>query len=610
MDLNWQQQLMESAIWLARAFGITAVALGVAAFVLARTTDWGRKFWRLAWPYLTPRRSWRPLLMLALLLLLAMAAVRMTVLFSFWYNGFYSALQALDQTAFWRFLGIFSVLACVHVVRTLADSYAGQAFDIHWRVWLNDRLTRDWLGAGAYYRGHFVDEPVDNPDQRIEQDIAMFVTGSRTLAIGALSAMVSLVAFTGILWGLSGPLVVAGVEVPRAMVFIVFLYVIVATWFAFKIGRPLIRLNFLSERLTANFRYALVRLRENAENVAFYQGEAVERATLWGRFTAYIANLWARVYRGLKFDGFNLSVSQVAVVFPFILQAPRFFSGAIKLGDVIQTSQAFGQVQDALSFFRTSYDTFAQYRATLDRLNGFLDANEAARALPSVHTEPLPDGLDIDGVTIRRPDGDVLLRDLNLRLRPGQTLLIKGPSGSGKTTLLRALAGLWPYAQGQVRRPQGASALFLSQRPYLPLGDLRSALAYPGQAQPQDDARLVDALRQVNLGHLSQRLDEVADWSRILSIGEQQRVAFARVLFNRPAIVFLDEATSATDEGLEHMLYSLLRSALPDCMLVSVGHRSTLDPFHTHRLYLDGAGGWTMGAADPAPGAAALREAA
>jgi putative ATP-binding cassette transporter len=610
MDLNWQQQLVESAIWLARAFGITAVAMAVIAVVLARTTDWGRKFWRLAWPYLTPRRSWRPLLTLALLLLLAMAAVRMTVLFSFWYNGFYSALQVLDQSAFWRFLGIFAVLATVHVVRTLADSYAGQAFDIHWRVWLNDHLTRDWLGAGAYYRGHFVNEPVDNPDQRIEQDITMFVTGSRTLAIGALSALVSLVAFTGILWGLSGPLTVAGVEIPRAMVFVVFLYVIVATWFAFKIGRPLIKLNFLSERLTANFRYALVRLRENAENVAFYQGEAVERGNLWTRFTAYIANLWARVYRGLKFDGFNLSVSQVAVVFPFILQAPRFFTGAIKLGDVMQTSQAFGQVQDALSFFRTSYDTFAQYRATLDRLNGFLDANEAARALPSVQTEPLPDGLDINGVTVRRPDGGVLLHTLNLRLRPGQTLLIKGPSGSGKTTLLRALAGLWPYAQGHVRRPEGASALFLSQRPYLPLGDLRSAVAYPGVALPQDDARLADALRQVNLGHLSARLDEVADWSRILSIGEQQRVAFARVLFNRPAIVFLDEATSATDEGLEHMLYSLLRSALPDCMLVSVGHRSTLDPFHTHRLDLDGAGGWTAGPMAPPAAGTPLRAAA
>ncbi|WMD21187.1 ABC transporter ATP-binding protein/permease [Achromobacter seleniivolatilans] len=610
MDLNWQQQLVESAVWLAQAFGITAVALALITMVLARTTDWGRKFWRLAWPYLTPTRSWRPLLTLAGLLFLAMAAVRMTVLFSFWYNGFYSALQALDQTAFWHFLVIFSVLACVHVVRTLADSYAGQAFDIHWRVWLNDRLTRDWLGASAYYRGHFVNEPVDNPDQRIEQDIALFVSGSRTLAIGALSSVVSLVAFTGILWGLSGPLSVAGVEIPRAMVFVVFLYVIVATWFAFKIGRPLIKLSFLSERLTANFRYALVRLRENAENVAFYQGEEVERRTLWTRFTAYIANLWARVYRGLKFDGFNLSVSQVAVVFPFILQAPRFFSGAIKLGDVMQTSQAFGQVQDALSFFRTSYDSFAQYRATLDRLNGFLDANEAARGLPAVQTQPVSDALEIQDVNVSRPDGSTLLRHLNLRMQPGQALLIKGPSGSGKTTLLRALAGLWPYAQGTVRRPQGASALFLSQRPYLPLGDLRSAVAYPGHAQPEDDARLAEALRAVNLGHLIGRLDEVEDWSRILSIGEQQRVAFARVLFNRPAIVFLDEATSATDEGLEYALYSLLRSELSDCMLVSVGHRSTLDAFHTHRLDLNGAGGWSAGPMAAPGNAAALKAAA
>ena len=600
MDLNWQQQLAESALWLVRAFGISAVALAVVTLILARTTVWGRKFWRLAWPYLTPRRSWRPMLTLALLLFLAMSAVRMTVLFSFWYNGFYSALQELNQTVFWHFLGIFAVLATVHVVRSLADSYVGQAFDIHWRVWLNERLTRDWLGEGAYYRGHFLADPVDNPDQRIEQDIAQFVTGSRTLAIGALSAIVSLVAFTAILWGLSGPVTLGGVEIPRAMVFVVYLYVIVATWLAFKIGRPLIKLNFLSERLTANFRYALVRLRENAENVAFYQGEEVERATLWTRFTSYIANLWARVYRGLKFDGFNLSVSQIAVVFPFILQAPRFFSGAIKLGDVMQTSQAFGQVQESLSFFRSSYDTFAQYRATLDRLNGFLDANEAARALPQVETLAKPDGLEIEGLDVSRPDGACLLENLNLRLDPGQALLIKGPSGSGKTTLLRALAGLWPYARGVVRRPQGASALFLSQRPYLPLGDLRGAVAYPGLAQSADDPRLADALRQVNLGHLASRLDEVHDWSRVLSLGEQQRIAFARVLYNRPALVFLDEATSATDEGLEHMLYSLLREALPDSVLVSVGHRSTLDAFHTRRLDLQGAGRWKVGPM-PAP---------
>ncbi|WP_249292153.1 ABC transporter ATP-binding protein/permease [Achromobacter ruhlandii] len=594
MDLDWQQQLWESALWMARAFGISAIALALVAFALSRWTDWGRKFWRLAWPYLTPRRSWRPLLTLAALLFLAMFSVRMTVLFSFWYNGFYSALQALDAHAFWRFLGIFAVLATVHVVRTLIDSYAGQAFDIHWRVWLNDRLTGDWLAARAYYRGHFVAEPVDNPDQRIEQDIAAFVTGSRTLAIGALSAVVSLVAFTAILWNLSGALDVAGVEIPRAMVFMVYLYVIVATLFAFRIGRPLILLNFLSERLTANFRYALLRLRENAENVAFYQGEAVERATLWTRFSAYIANLWARVYRGLKFDGFNLVVSQVAVVFPFLLQAQRFFSGAIKLGDVMQTSQAFGQVQDSLSFFRTSYDAFAQYRATLNRLAGFLDANAAARALPVIEAQPLPDALEISGLEVSHPDGRALLRNLDLSLRPGQALLIKGPSGSGKTTLLRAVAGLWPYARGTVRRPRGAAALFLSQRPYLPLGSLRDAVAYPGQARAGDDARLASALRSVNLGHLVDRLDHEADWSRILSIGEQQRVAFARVLFNRPAIVFLDEATSATDEGLEHMLYGLLREQLPLAMLVSVGHRGTLDAFHTHRLSLDGAGGWAM----------------
>ncbi|CUI34926.1 CDS102 [Achromobacter xylosoxidans] len=267
----------------------------------------------------------------------------------------------------------------------------------------------------------------------------------------------------------------------------------------------------------------------------------------------------------------------------------------------MQTSQAFGQVQDSLSFFRTSYDAFAQYRATLNRLAGFLDANAAARALPAIEAQPLPDALQITGLDVSRPDGRALLRSLDLSLRPGQALLIKGPSGSGKTTLLRALAGLWPHARGMVRRPQGAAALFLSQRPYLPLGKLRDAVAYPGHARPGDDARLALALRAVNLGHLAGRLDHEADWSRILSIGEQQRVAFARVLFNRPAIVFLDEATSATDEGLEHMLYGLLREQLPDAMLVSVGHRSTLDAFHTHRLDLDGKGGWNTGPLVAAP---------
>lgn len=363
MDMDWSKALQESLVWLAAASVITVVAFAAVALLVVRFTRWGRQFWQLAGPFLHPRNSWWPLLVFTLLLVLALVSVRMNVLFSYWYNGFYSALQELDQKGFWRFLGIFAVLATVHILRELFNFYVNQAFRIRWRVWLNERVTTDWMRGDAYYRSHFLDEPVDNPDQRIELDVNTFVSNSLTLALGAVSAVVSLVAFTGILWGLSAPIAVAGVEVPRAMVFAVYLYVIVATLIAFRLGQPLIRLNFLNERLTANFRYALVRVREYAENIAFYQGAAIERNTLLTRFSALIANVWALVYRSLKFDGFNLTVNQVAVVFPFLLQAPRFFSGAIKLGDVMQTSQAFGQVQDALSFFRTSYDTFAQYRA-------------------------------------------------------------------------------------------------------------------------------------------------------------------------------------------------------------------------------------------------------
>ena len=594
MDMNWHQALQESLSWLAIASFITLIGFTAAAALAVRYTRWGSQFWQLAGPYFSFRRSWRPLLVFAALLVLTLFSVRMNVLFSFWYNGFYSALQALDQTAFWYLLGVFAVLATLHVLRSLFTFYVTQAFSIRWRVWLTERLTNDWLHGDAYYRGQFLAEPVDNPDQRIELDVNAFVTNSVTLALGAVSALVSLVAFTAILWGLSAPLAVAGVEIPRAMVFAVYVYVLIATWIAFRLGQPLIRLNFLNEKLTANFRYALMRLRENAENIAFYQGAQVERGTLLGRFGALIVNVWALVFRNLKFSGFNLGVSQVAVVFPFILQAPRFFSGAIKLGDVMQTSQAFGQVQDALSFFRESYDTFAQYRATLDRLTGFLDANQQASTLPRVSTEEQAQALAISGLQVMRPDGHALIADLDLQLQAGQALLIKGPSGSGKTTLLRALAGLWPYAEGEVRRPTGTEALFLSQRPYLPLGDLRTAIAYPADSKPEDEARMQQALRQVNLAHLAERLAVSCDWSHILSVGEQQRLAFARVLFNRPQVVFLDESTSAMDEGLEHALYSLLRNEMPQTLLVSVGHRSTLAGFHTHRLEVDGQGGWSL----------------
>lgn len=590
--MNWNQEIVSSLFWLAKAFAMTSLGFVGATWLLTHYTKWGRQFGRLAWPYFTPQRSWKPLLTVALVLLLALFAVRMNVLFSFWSKDFYDAVQALDANKFWLFMGLFGVLASIHVVRELFTYYVQQSFEIHWRTWLNEKLTNDWLDRGAYYRGQFVAEPTDNPDQRIQVDIASFVSFSLTLSIGAIRALVSLIEFTIILWALSGTLALWGIEIPRGMVFLVYLYVLVATVVAFKIGRPLIQLNFLNEKLGADFRYALMRLREYSENIAFYRGENVERNTLFSRFYALIKNVWAMVFRTLKFNGFNLTISQIAVVFPFIIQAPRFLAGQIKLGDVMQTARAFGEVEEALSFFRMSYDNFAQYRAVLNRLTGFIEANDQARILPMVKTQEQMAGLTLQGVTVQRPDGGSLLQDLNFSLGAGESLLVKGASGSGKTTLLRTLAGLWPYAAGLVARPTGTQALFLSQKPYLPLGSLRTAVAYP--LERADDTLVQAALRKVQLGHLLSRLDEEADWSRILSLGEQQRLAFARVLINQPKIAFLDEATSATDEGLEHALYELLRQELPQCTLVSVGHRSTLNGFHQRKLELQGEGRWAL----------------
>ena len=590
--MQWQQQWIDSLVWIARTYVLVVIGFLAGAAFLARSTGWGRQFWRLAGPYFAPRRDWRPLAGVALILLLAVAGVRMNVLFSYWYNGFYDALQATDAAKFWFFMRLFALLAVVHIVRLLVNYYVTQAFDIRWRTWMNERLTDDWLTGSAYYRERFLPEPTDNPDQRIQVDIGSFVSSSRGLAIGTVDAITSLITFTLILWGLSGPLSVGSLELPRAMVFLVYLYVIVASVIAFRLGRPLITLNFRSEKLAADFRYALIRVREYAENIAFYRGEAVEKATLAQRFDAFIRNVWALVFRSLKFDGFNFIVGQVAVVFPFLLQAQRFLSGAIKLGDVMQTAQSFGQVQDALSFFRLSYDNFAQYRAVLNRLTGFTDATEQARALPGIAIESPAEALEIVALDVQRPDGALLLRGLALQLGPGQALLVQGASGAGKTTLLRALAGLWPYASGTVRAPLGPDALFLPQRPYLPLGTLRAALAYPDTTA--DDTRLRAALREAQLGQLEARLDEDADWSQVLSGGEQQRLAFARVLLKRPRLVFLDEASSAMDEGLEHAMYALLRRSLPGAIVVSVGHRSTLHAFHTHRLHLDGDTRWRL----------------
>jgi putative ATP-binding cassette transporter len=595
-EIDWSREWLTSLLWVARVFVFTIIGFALVAWFLIRRTRWGRQFWRLSGMYFIPRQrnwlSWRPLLTVALLLLLTVMSVRLDVVLSYQSNGMYTALQELDAPAFWKFIGIFGILATVNVILVLITFWVAQAQIIHWRLWLNQRMVGDWMNGAAYHRGRFVSTPIDNPDQRIQQDITSYTSDSQSLALGAVSSVVALVSFTIILWQLSGPLTVLGIQIPRAMVFLAYVYVIIATVLAVRIGRPLIRLNFLNELLTASYRYALVRIRDNSENIAFYRGEQVENAGLMARFAAIIANTWAIVYRSLKFQGFNLVISQIAVIFPVIIQAPRYFSQQITLGDVTQTATAFSQVEGALSFFRLAYDDFASYRASLNRLTGLLDVNDEARALPTPVIEEREAGLGIRDLDVRLPDGRPLLTDLDLDLRAGEALVVKGQSGSGKTTLLRSLAGLWPYVEGTISRPELGRVLFCAQQPYLPLGSMRAALAYPSPAASLSDDDARDTLRAVQLGYLADRLDVETDWSRTLSPGEQQRLAFGRILVARPSLVFLDETTSALDEGMEHALYELVRERLPECTVVSVGHGSTLDSLHTNELTLVGDGRW------------------
>lgn len=594
--MDWSNELLASSLWLAKAFVISAIVFVGAVWMLARSTRWGRQFWKLTGPYFTAREGRRTLAILALILLFTLSSVRINVLFSTWYNGMYTALQQLNEKVFWREMVVFAVLATVHVVRILLEYYIRQRFTLQWRVWLNERLLTHWLGNRAYYRTQYLSRTADNPDQRLQQDINSLVNTSLDLSMGTINALVSIVAYTAILWGLSGALALFGVEVPRGMVFAIFAYVLIATVFAFRIGRPLIRLSFLDEQLNADYRYALVRLREYAENVAFYCGEKVEGALLRSRFAAVIANAWQIVYRSLKFQGFNLAVGQTAMVFPFLIQAKRFFAKQITLGDMVQTAQAFGTLHDNLSFFRNAYDTFAAYRAVLDRLSGFDEAIDQANQLPRPALRIEGPRVGLEGLTVRRPDGRPLLLNASLDIPAGEPLLIRGRSGAGKTTLLRAMAGLWPYCEGAIVRPQEA-VIFLSQKPYLPLGTLREALYYPAQPAADSDAAARQALHDVQLDALAERLDEVADWSHILSLGEQQRLAFGRLLVGQPRAAFLDEATSAMDEELENALYAMLRARLPNAVLVSVGHRSTLLAHHPRELRLDGQGGWTLSGA-------------
>ena len=622
-SINWGRALAESVSWIALAWVIGALCLLVVLVLLRFVTPWGRQFWRITGGYFTGRHSARVWLMLGVLLLSVVIGVRLSVLLSYQANDLSSSIQSAVQGmathddvvkasgvhGFWMSIFHFSIMATIFIARIVLDVYLTQRFIVAWRIWLTDRFTADWLEGRAYYRARFIDGTIDNPDQRIQQDIDLLTAGvggtpnvpsngtGSVLVFGAVQSVLSVVSFTAILWNLSGTLTLFGVSMPRAMFWILIVYVLVATVGGFWIGRPLIRLSFRNEQTNAAFRYALVRVRDAAEAVGFYRGESAERVQLNRRFRLIIHNYLHYVNRTVGWFGFNISMSQLIVPLPWLLQAPRLFAGQIKFGSVTQTAAAFNEISDGLSFFRNAYDQFASYRAAIIRLHGLVVADEKARGLPELLVVPSVDGaVEIEGVEVRTPDGDQLIDSLDLHLSGGDALVITGPSGSGKTTLLRSLAQLWPYGSGTLRCPDGPNqTMFLSQLPYIPLGDLRAVVSYPSASGDIPDDELRDVLLKVMLPHLLDLLDSEQDWVKVLSPGEQQRVAFARVLLTRPKAVFVDEATSAMDEGLELTMYRLLRAELPGTVLVSVSHRSTVESHHQQRLQLLGEGRWQLG---------------
>ncbi|MFZ3141101.1 ABC transporter ATP-binding protein/permease [Polaromonas sp.] len=562
-----------------------------------------RRVWTLSAPYFRSEDKWKARGLLVAIVLLNLGAVYMLVLLNEWNRVFYDALQNKDAAVFWTQLARFTYLAFAFIIIAVYRFYLTQLLEVRWRAWMTAHYLERWLSDHAFYKlelarftgeGNESADTPDNPDQRIQEDINLFTTYSISLSMGLLNALVTLVSFVGILWSLSGAFAFnfngASYSIPGFMVWMAVLYCVAGSVITHYIGRPQIRLNFQQQRVEADFRHHMVRVREYSESIALDKGEAVERAQLDTRFAAVLANYLRLIKKQKNLVWFTNFFGQAAVVFPFIVAAPRFFSGAIQLGELIQISSAFGRVQDSLSWLVDNYSSLAAWRATTDRLTSFEDnisavaqqgRAQAASNLIANDAHPLAAGtLAVSGLSLKLPTGATLLSGVSLQAGPGQSVLLKGPSGSGKSTLFRALAGIWPFFSGQTQLP--ADAMFIPQRPYFPDGSLRNALAYPQPAARYDDAALKKALTDALLPHLTSRLDDEDAWSQKLSGGEQQRLAIARVLLKKPRWIFADEATSALDEAAEKTLYDRLLSSARAARgsLVSIAHRPAVAAFH------------------------------
>ncbi|MBC8013556.1 MAG: ABC transporter ATP-binding protein/permease [Methyloceanibacter sp.] len=573
-----------------------------------------KEFTRIAVPYYRSEDRWAGRALLLTVIALQLFQVWLNVRFNTWYNAFYTALQNKDWNTFIFQIGVFSLLAAFFIVSAVYQLYLQQWLQIRWRNWLTNRYVGRWLGQGTHYRMRLKGDQADNPDQRIADDIREFVDSTLNIGIALLGSIVTLVSFVVILWGLSAttPLMIgsSSFQIPGYLVWAALIYAVIGTWITHLVGRPLIKLNFDQQRYEADFRFSLVRLRENAEEVTLLAGEPAEEERLRDRFGWVIRNWYDIMWRRKRLTFLTAGYSQVALIFPFLVVSPVYFFGAMTLGGLMQIVSAFGQVQSALSFFVTAYTSIADWKAVLNRLSGFEASIDWAQGLDRTapRLEFLSDGssaLLVEELAVGLPNGQEIVRLSSLSIEPGERVLVTGPSGAGKTSLFRALGGVWPFGSGSIHVPKGASVLVLPQHSYLPLGSLRGALAYPGTADAFTQGEIEEVLDVVGLSALRGELDKTAYWADKLSGGEQQRLSIARALLQKPDWLFLDEATAALDEASEAQLYRLLIERLPGSAIVSIGHRSSLAQFHARFFELrpDATGRHHLMEAAPVDGA-------
>ena len=557
--------------------------------------------WRIAAPYFRSEDKFAGRLLLAAVIAIELTVVGINVLLNQWNNRFYTALQDKSWDAFVREMGIFCILAFAYIGLAVYQLYLNQWLQIRWRKWLTERYLGQWLHRANHYRMQLQGDAADNPDQRIAEDVRMFVDQTLNIGVGFLNAVVTLGSFVVILWGLSAasPLTLFGNEfhIPGYLVWGALIYATIGTWLTFLIGQPLVQLAFRQQRYEADFRFNLVRVRENSEQIALLRGESAEQERLSDRFGRVVRNWYKIMTTTKRLTAFSSSYAQAAVIFPYVLTAPAYFADKIQLGGMMQTASAFSSVQQALSFFITIYRALADWRAITARLDGFEEsiagATRLADSTSSIKVAGSDDGkaIDIRQFLVKLPNGTPLVAVDGLRIQGDEHVLVTGPSGAGKSTLFRAIAGIWPFGGGVVTIPASATLMMLPQRPYFPIGTLKAAIVYPAKPDAFSSALVEEALTAVGVPQLAPRLTEEAHWNRMLSLGEQQRLGIARALLHQPQYLFLDEATASLDEPSEAALYRLLADRLRGTTTVSIGHRSTLEAFHDGHIVLEREGG-------------------